>query len=43
LNLDEFYESYIIAEQDRECYVLPMNEFIFKVYTYKHFVEDEKT
>ena len=43
LDLDDFYESYLIAEQDRECYVLPAIDFVFKVYTFKLFIEDEKT
>jgi hypothetical protein len=43
LDLDDFYESYLIAEQDRECYVIPNKDYIFKVYTFKHFTEDERT
>ena len=41
--MSELYESYIIAEPERERYILYHNEFAFKVYTFKHFIEDERT
>jgi hypothetical protein len=37
------FESYIMADSDRECYLLMNNNFAFKIYTFKHFEEDERT